>query len=174
MGIDPCDSKDTLMPNVLFVCMANQFRSPLAAALFEKRLNQEGSLEGWTVGSAGTWVDSEGGAHPTAIIEARNMGMDLTSHQTREVTYEMISATDLVVVMAHGQKEALQFEFPSQSSKIVMLSELSNGTEVDLQDPALKNFADCDEVFAELCGEMDKAFNEILRRARRTELNGKA
>ena len=151
------------MPNVLFVCMGNQFRSPLTAALFESRLKQEGSFAGWIVGSAGTWVEGASGAHPTAIIEARNVGLDLSKHHTREVTYEMIAAADLVVVMTHGQKEALQFEFASQRSKIVMLSELSTGTEVDLQDPALKDFADCDEVFAELCSEMDKAFNGIVR-----------
>ncbi len=152
------------MPNVLFVCMANQFRSPLAAALFEKRLKQGGHWEGWTVGSAGTWVKEESGAHPTAIIEADKIGLDLRSHMTREVTSAMIEAADLVVVMAHGQKEALMFEFSSQRNKIVMLSELSSGSEVDIPDPALKDFAECDEVFAELCSEMDKAFDEIVRR----------
>jgi protein-tyrosine-phosphatase len=144
--------------------MANQFRSPLAAALFEKRLKQEGQSEGWTIGSAGTWVEGVSGAHPTAIIEADKMGIDLRPHTTREVTYAMIEAADIVVVMAHGQKEALTCEFPSLRSKILMLSELSSGSEIDVPDPALKDFAECDEVFAELCGEIDGAFNEIIQR----------
>jgi len=152
------------MPSVLFVCMANQFRSPLAAALFEKRLQQEGLQDGWMVNSAGTWVEEEGGAHPTAIIEADKMGMDLHSHKTREVTGVMLEAADLVIVMAHGQKEALMFEFPSQRAKIVMLSELTTGCEIDIADPAVKGFAECDEVFAELCTEIETAFGEILRR----------
>ena len=41
------------MPSVLFVCTANQFRSPIAAALFSRKLQDERVSQGWSVGSAG-------------------------------------------------------------------------------------------------------------------------
>jgi len=83
------------MPNVLFVCMANQFRSPLAAALFEKNLKDENASAGWMVSSAGTWVEQESGAHPAAIHAAKNLGLDLSGHKSREVSADMIAAADL-------------------------------------------------------------------------------
>ncbi|MGB9521787.1 MAG: low molecular weight phosphatase family protein, partial [Anaerolineales bacterium] len=42
------------MPSVLFVCTANQCRSPLAQGLFQLALN--GQLSGWRIDSAGTWA----------------------------------------------------------------------------------------------------------------------
>ena len=152
------------MPSILFVCMANQFRSPLAAAFFEKRLLSEGVRNGWTISSAGTWVKEICGAHPAAIREARKIGMDLSQHRSREVTREMIASADLVVVMEHGQKVALQFEFPSERSKIFMLSELAGNGEVNMPDPSSMNFAESDEIAAELSRELNQAYPEIIQR----------
>lgn len=160
------------MPTLLFVCMANQFRSPLAAALFEKRLQETGTAKGWTVASAGTWVKNESGAHPIAILEAEKMGLDLSRHVTREVTHAMIEAADLVIVMTRGQKEALQFEFAGQRRKIVMLTELSGNSEADIPDPAQANFAEADKIVADLYAEIDKAFIAIVRRAGALSLQG--
>jgi protein-tyrosine phosphatase len=153
------------MPSVLFVCSANQFRSPLAAVLFEKKLQAEGKSEGWTISSAGTWVKEKNSAHPAAIQQAKKHDMDLSKHSTREVNGGSIEANDLVIVMTHNQKEALQFEFPAQRSKIVMLSELAGHGEVDVSDPVEKNFAESDDIFADLNHEIDLAYKVIITRA---------
>ena len=155
------------MPSVLFVCMANQFRSPLAAAYFQNRLNQEGLAEGWTVSSAGTWVKEAVGAHPAAGHIAEKMGLDLSAHITREVTHEMLNDADLVIVMEHGQKEALQFEFADQRKKIIMLTELSGGIAFDIPDPVMDDFTTSGPIAATLFTEIDHGFAEIARRARR-------
>jgi protein-tyrosine phosphatase len=44
------------MPSVLFVCRANQFRSPLAAACLQRAIKQVGTGTDWVVESAGTWT----------------------------------------------------------------------------------------------------------------------
>ena len=152
------------MPSVLFVCTANQFRSPLAAAIFKKRLQAEGISDQWTVSSAGTWVKEKVKAHPKAIQQALKHNLDLKSHVTREITGEMIEASDLVIVMTHNQKEALQFEFPVQSGKIVMLSELSDHNEVDIPDPAELNFDESTAIFSDLNHAIDQGYYEIIKR----------
>lgn len=155
------------MAVILFVCMANQFRSPLAAALFQQRLSEANLADGWTVISAGTWVDQPGSpAHPAAVAEARKLGLDLSGHQSIEITAEAVAAADLVVTMTRGQKEALQFEFSPYRLRIAMLSELADGTETDIPDPAEKNFADCAVDTLLLRSEINHAFNNILTRVR--------
>ena len=44
------------MPAVLFVCSANQCRSPMAEVLFREHLEQMGLADGWRVESAGVWA----------------------------------------------------------------------------------------------------------------------
>ncbi len=154
------------MPAVLFVCMANQFRSPLAAAYFEKRLKEKGLADGWTVGSAGTWVKGESGAHPAAGQIAEKTGLDLSAHVSREVTHAILAAADLVIVMEQGQKEALQFEFADQRKKIFLLTGLSGRLAADIPDPAKDDFATADQIGAILFNEIDRMFDKIMERAK--------
>nr|NIM45857.1 hypothetical protein [Nitrososphaeria archaeon] len=44
------------MPAVLFVCSANQCRSPIAEVLFREHLEQIGIGDEWRVESAGIWA----------------------------------------------------------------------------------------------------------------------
>jgi protein-tyrosine-phosphatase len=136
----------------------------LAAAIFEKRLQAEGISDHWTVSSAGTWVKEKGKAQPKAIQQALKHNLDLKNHVTREITGEMIEANDLVIVMTHNQKEALQFEFPVQCGKIVMLSELSDHDEVDVPDPAEFNFIESTAIFNDLTRAIDQGYYEIIKR----------
>lgn len=153
------------MPEILFVCTENQFRSPLAAALFEKRLRENGIREGWKVRSAGTWVTRNTGAHPVALREGKKWGLDLSQHATHEVTASLVASADLVIVMTQGQKEALQFEFPGQQQKICMLTELNGIEDGEIPDPVMTDLGTAEAFIEDLSAEIDKAYDEILRRA---------
>lgn len=152
------------MPCVLFVCTANQFRSPLCAAIFEKLLHENGVAEGWAVKSAGTWVSHTSKAHPTAIREANKIGLDLTRHESHEITRSMIEETDLVVVMTQSQKEALQIEFPEEKKKMVMLTELSSGMITDIPDPAEIGFNDIEAIVRDINEEVVRSYSQIIKR----------
>ena len=43
--------------------------------------------------------------------------------------------SSLILVMEHGQKEALRQEFPKHREKILLLSEVSRGIPYDIPDP---------------------------------------
>ena len=73
------------MPLILFVCTANRFRSPIAAACTEQKLQKADLANKWTVISAGTWTTEGIPAHPRAVMAAAALGLDLTAHRTREV-----------------------------------------------------------------------------------------
>ena len=122
------------MPSVLFVCTGNRYRSPLAAAVFNKCLDKAEDKAEWKVGSAGTWTELGLPADRRAIRDAKSLGLDLRSHRSRQVDAGLLSRCNLVLVMETGQKEALQVEFPQEREKIHLLSEVVAGHSYDFLD----------------------------------------
>lgn len=155
------------MPSILFVCTANQFRSPLCVAFYEKALAERGICGKWTVDSAGTWVEQKTGAHPAALREGKKLGVDVSQHRTKEINGQLIEAADLVVVMTENQKEALLCEFAAQKGKIVMLSELTGRDKADIPDPVTSDAGDLGVFVQELAKVVEAASDEIIRRAGR-------
>ena len=124
------------MPSVLFVCMANQFRSPLAAAIFQKLLQEKGIDDGWQVGSAGTWATPGQQALPSVLGAARDLGLNLSQHRATCLNETMLKAYDLILVMQASQKEALQSEFPALYEHIYLLSHVLERRTYDIPDGA--------------------------------------
>jgi protein-tyrosine phosphatase len=153
------------MPSVLFVCLANRFRSPLVAAFFSHMLEQEAKSSGWIVSSAGTWTESGLPADNRAIKDAHDLGFDIRSHRSRQVDADILAQNDLVLVMEAGQKEALQIEFPKERKKIFLLSEMLDGLLYDIPDPfGLEGFPH-QEIAAELFDLTKRGFKNIFKMA---------
>jgi protein-tyrosine phosphatase len=124
------------MPSILFVCTANQFRSPLAAACFLKQAVPENHPKKWRVESAGTWGKSGLGASAIALDVAASLGLDgLDLHRTRQIGPGLLARFDLVLVMEQGHKEAICAEFPSICRHVYLLSEVVDGFPYDIPDP---------------------------------------
>lgn len=122
------------MPSILFVCRANRYRSPIAAAALKDVLIRKNKQE-WEVSSAGTWTTDGLPPVPAAIVEAQALGLNIRDHQSRIITPEIVHRADLILVMEQDQKEALQVEFPVCSKKIMLLTELVGGKPDDIIDP---------------------------------------
>jgi protein-tyrosine phosphatase len=87
-------------PSILFVCLGNICRSPLADGALRHRVRQHDL--GWTVDSAGT-----GGWHagdppdPRAIAVARAHGVDISGLRGRQVHRDDFDRFDLILAMDH-------------------------------------------------------------------------
>jgi protein arginine phosphatase len=126
--------KGSTMPSVLFVCTANRFRSPLAAAIFKKSLEEKGVARSWQVGSAGTWATPGQPALPSVLEAARDLGLDLSGHRAARLDAGMLRSYDLILVMQASQKEALQSEFPALYEHIYLLSHVLERRTYDFPD----------------------------------------
>jgi protein-tyrosine phosphatase len=122
------------MPSVLFVCTANRFRSPLAAAFFRKALADSAVAGAWDVDSAGTWTVPGWPILPEVSLIARKYELDLARHRSKPVTEALLAAQDLVLVMEAGHREALQNEFPACSEPIYLLSQAVEDRTYDIPD----------------------------------------
>ena len=107
--------------NLLFVCTGNTCRSPLAAAIARRELEERG----WahvSVQSAG--IAAPSGAPPSegAVQVAAEQGMELRTHTTQPLTPELLDWADLVLAMSPshliavaelgaGEKAALVTDF---------------------------------------------------------------
>lgn len=124
------------MPSVLFVCTANRFRSPLAAACFRKVLEEEQNEDAasWMVGSAGTWATPGQPVIPAVLVVAQKLGIELAGHRSTRVSRQLLAEYDLILVMQASQKEALQTEFPALSDFIYLFSHVVERGSYDIPD----------------------------------------
>lgn len=155
------------MPSVLFVCTGNQFRSPIAAAAFLKRLNDKGNAAGWRVSSAGIWTAAGQPPLPEAIRAATLCGLLLEGHTTRLVEASILSASDLILVMESGQKEAILIEFPNLLGRVFLLSEVVEGVTYDISNPLASDENSSEEIAREVRNLVWNGYHKICELARR-------
>jgi protein-tyrosine-phosphatase len=138
------------MPSVLFVCTANRFRSPLAAALLERKLHELGLADAWTIGSAGIWTTPGQPALPQVSNAAQRFDIDLSGHRSARVSRKLLSRYDLILVMQGGQKEALLTEYPELEEHIYLFSQVVERRTYDIPDST-----DSEDGALELASELD-------------------
>jgi protein-tyrosine-phosphatase len=157
------------MPSVLFVCTANRFRSPIAAAWFARRAQKEGDAQSWSVGSAGTWAEPDLPVIPSAKWMADHLGIDLEAHKSRRINLELLAQYGLILVMEHSHQEALLVEFPEIKDRLFLLAKVAAGVAYDVPDP----FVLQDETFLDIARELsdliDNGFDEICLLARQVQ-----
>jgi protein-tyrosine phosphatase len=114
------------------------------------------------IDSAGTWTTNGAPIHSQTIEDANHFGLDVRTHKSKQVSAELLSRYDLVLVMETGHKEALRIEFPDQSKKIQMLSEVVDGLIYDIPDPFKREGEHDLEVANELRKVIKRGYKKIF------------
>jgi protein-tyrosine phosphatase len=123
---------------ILFVCLGNICRSPLAKAIFLDLVKKENLGERFIVDSCGTSSAHSGeGAHWGSVQIANKYNIDLSTHCSRQVKKEDFEKFDLIVAMDTQNKRDLVRLCPSKKDIVICIREydkLSNG-DLDVPDP---------------------------------------
>lgn len=126
------DSKVDRVEKVLFVCTANICRSPMAEAIFNALMENEGLS--FYARSAGTSALTGRELAPNARLALEEIGVYANDHRARQVNETLLEDADLVLTMSPRHVEELGQLYGNLSGRIYTLPEYTGGVG-DIPDP---------------------------------------
>lgn len=122
---------------ILFVCMGNICRSPLAEGVLRHLADGAAISDRLTVDSAGTGSWHAGDApDPRSIAMARRHGVDISRQRARQVTPADFETFDLILAMDENNLANLLQSSPErQQHKIHLFMDYATGRRENVPDP---------------------------------------
>ncbi len=132
------DPEPTGTSSVLFVCLGNICRSPLAEGIFTDLVRKRGLSDRFRIDSCGT-----GGWHageppdPRSVLVAAKNGLDISHLRARKFDPDRDPAEfDWIVVMDRSNHaDLLRLGMPGHKVRLMRSYDLSLGGEHDVPDP---------------------------------------
>jgi protein-tyrosine-phosphatase len=162
-------SDQTPPRSVLFVCTANQCRSPMAEALLKALVAQHGETDRWQIQSAGTWAEAGRPATQLSQVVMQQRNLDVSAHRSRPVDAAVLASAAVILVMTRHHQEALQAEFPEAQYRILLLSQLIDRS-FDVEDPFGGSVDDYELCATDLQNILSEGYDRLAELADRTVL----
>ncbi|MCF7848046.1 MAG: Sua5/YciO/YrdC/YwlC family protein [Kiritimatiellales bacterium] len=141
---------------ILFICTGNTCRSPMAQALFEKRI---GSDSAWTADSAGIFAGVDAPASMNAVEALRELDIDLSGHRSKPVTAKLLESTDMIVTMTAGHRFDILQDFPEVANKVCLIKSFGTSrVQGDICDP----FGGSLNEYRTIRDEIDRALADLI------------
>lgn len=135
--------------HIIFVCTGNTCRSPMAEAIANQWLKEHGR-DDVTCSSAGLFAEEGAPASEEAVYVMKELGLDISSHRSHQLTPDDITEADLFAVMT-----------PSHAAMLISAGVPSDKIHVlggGISDP----FGGDEFIYRRCCGELREAVEDLL------------
>ena len=117
-----------MFKSVLMVCVGNICRSPMAEGLFLELCRQTNHQI--SVDSAGIGALVGHAADPYAVNLLAKRGMDISQHQAKQITQELVARHELILVMEKGHVQAVNQMIPQSRGRVHLLGKWNENEEI--------------------------------------------
>ncbi|XP_040204612.1 low molecular weight phosphotyrosine protein phosphatase isoform X1 [Rana temporaria] len=148
--------------SVLFVCLGNICRSPIAEAVFQKLVSDEGVSHEWSIDSAATSDWNVGCSPDSRAIKCLKSHNTETSHRARQITKEDFMSYDYVLCMDESNLRDLKRkcdQVQNCKAKIELLGSYDPQKRLIIEDPYYGSDEDFETVYQQ-CVRCCKSFLE--------------
>lgn len=141
------------MEKILFVCLGNICRSPMAEFIMKKMVNDRGLEAEFEIASAATSDEVIGyDIYPPAKDALRKHGIPFTGRGARQVTDSDYQYYDHIFVMDWQNLRDMKSRFSDADGKIQMLMSLA-GKEREIPDPWYTG--DFESTYKDICEALE-------------------
>jgi protein-tyrosine phosphatase len=149
------------MTSILFVCLGNICRSPLAEGVFRDAVQQAGQSAAFSLDSAGTGAWHQGNPpDPRSIDIAEKYGIDISGQRARQVQTADFEDFDLILAMDRSNLAALRATAPKTSRAQIRL--FLEAPAEDIPDPYYGGEEGFETIYAMLRKGSDKLLDDLL------------
>ena len=142
---------------VIFVCVGNTCRSPMAATIMSTFLQGTDIL----VQSRGMVVLFPEPYNPKAVAVASKHGMIMVSDSTKQIENEDFDNNTLVLVMNSNMKKKLYDKY-DRAINVYTLSEYAGEGDIEVLDPYGKGMEEYNKCFEQLYILLERAARNII------------
>jgi len=162
--------------SVLFVCLGNICRSPLAEGIFREVASERGLADAVRIDSAGTGAWHIGCApDPRAIAVAKRHGIDISALRGRQVEAADFSRFDLVLSMdARNLRVLRQLSPLNAPRKAHLFMEYAGLGEQDVPDPYYGRDEGFEAVYQMIREASEALARRLVEREASAAINGHA
>jgi len=163
-AVSACRIRKWTTIRILFVCTGNTCRSPMAAGFCRKYFSDNlgcpvDELEhfGYIIDSVGVAACEGVPASRHAVEVCRSQRIDLSYHQSRQLTLGDIEQSDVILTMSQSHRDIVVHSLPSASERCFVLDETA-----DILDPIGSDIGVYQDCFQQICDNIIKKKEEIL------------
>jgi len=152
---------------VLFVCLGNICRSPLAEIIVHGQAEKKGLSSQFTFASAGTGDWHVGGlADVRSAQTAAQHGLDLSQHRAQQITANKVNDWDWFVAMDDDNRmNLLAMGVPENRLLMMRQFEMDSAIVLDVPDPYYGGAEGFEDAYRMLCDNADHILGYLVKQS---------
>ncbi|TNH35610.1 low molecular weight protein-tyrosine-phosphatase [Campylobacter helveticus] len=142
------------MKKIIFVCLGNICRSPMAEFVMKDLLEKEGRIGEFQISSAGTSGEHNGeGMHYGTKNKLSVKNIKISNFVSKKLTQEMCDESDMIIVMDNMNLQNVKRVYKNVESKLRKMTDFAKGLGYDeVPDPWYsRNFDETYTIISKAC-----------------------